>query len=428
MLINADLELALIGREELIRRVKWYIKLRWIFLISLSIIGIFSDYLIPDGGKYALVDIIAFSLCLAINLLLYFSSKILRKPWQFALLALFQILFDIFISCYVVYAHGGVQSRTLILYAIPIIMAGALFGSIAAYIAAFLSAVLYSLTLLLGLTGWASQYVITSTAIQNNVLVPILFYTIVFFILAGLGDFVSGINARTEQELAEQEAISLASHQLRTPATAVKGFLASILSSDRSNLSLQQLAYIEQAYKENERELQLVDTMLLVAQADSKALRLHKVKTDLVTLIDAATSEQSANLLSKKQQLTVDKPQNLWCTVDAKLLRIVIDNLLDNACKYTPLGGAIHIALAQTDHTIHLSVQDSGIGIAKKDLGKLFKRYSRIASAGTYNTGGSGLGLYLTKKILTMHQGSITVAPANGHGTIFNVELRSQDG
>jgi two-component system phosphate regulon sensor histidine kinase PhoR len=254
-----------------------------------------------------------------------------------------------------------------------------------------------------------------------------LFYTIVFFILAGLGDFVSGINARTEQELAQQEAISLASHQLRTPATAVKGFLSALSNSD-NHFTAQQKHYIQKAYQENERELQLIDTMLLIAQADSKALQLHTVKTNLGALIDSAVSEQSANIANKDQKVLVDKPTTVWCDVDPRLMRLVVDNLLDNASKYTPLGGTIRIALAQNDKTIDFTVQDSGIGIAKKDIGKLFKRYSRVSSAATHNTGGSGLGLYLTKRIIDLHQGSITVTSEIGHGTIFNVQLRSQHG
>lgn len=429
MFNNAALRFALLEKGELARRVNWYIQIRWAFIVVIAVVGVLSEFLILGWSKLVSHDVIGAFGALAANALFYVLSRRFKGNTQTALWALIQIIFDTWLASYIVYIHGGLQSRTIILYAIPIIMAGALFGRIAAYISATLSAGLYALVILMNANGGAgAQYTHAAVAVENNVAVPVLFYACIFFLLAAISDFLSGINARVQQELAEQEAISLASHQLRTPATAVKGFIATALA-EHETIPDEFRDLLRQAYEENERELQLVDLMLLAAQIESRGLRLHKEKADLGQLAQDAVHEQLGIIGKRKQHVKMNLP-SVPVMGDPRLLRMAAGNLIDNASKYTKEGGTITVQVATDPNgqDVTLSVSDTGIGIAKRDMSKLFKRYVRLDAAARMGVGGTGLGLYTVKKIMDLHEGTVTITSSPEHGSTFIMRLRREHG
>jgi PAS domain S-box-containing protein len=222
----------------------------------------------------------------------------------------------------------------------------------------------------------------------------------------------------------KDEFLSLASHQLRTPATVVKQYIGMILQGFVGELSEKQRAFLDMAYESNERQLQVINDLLNVARLDAGRVMLARKKTNLTALIVSIVKEHQPTFEGKNQSLLFERPhKNVSVSLDAARLRMAIDNLLDNACKYSPKDACATITVQATRHSITISVKDQGVGIAKKDLGRLFQKFSRLENKKTVTINGTGLGLYWAMKIVALHGGSIDVESSAGKGSVFRITL-----
>lgn len=223
----------------------------------------------------------------------------------------------------------------------------------------------------------------------------------------------------------KSEFVLLVSHQLRTPATAVKGFLSLITDYDSKNLTAEQRKTVSSAYEENERQIKLINEVLAVAQVETGEMELHKRPTDMPAMLQSILSEQQLAMAVREQtaQLTIDPQIMPMLMVDTEKIRIAIENLIHNAGKFSPNGSVIEVELTQAKTGVQIIIRDHGPGIARSDQGKLFKKFSRVSSPGTIKTEGTGLGLYLAKRLVDMHGGSIAVDSTVGKGTLFTVQL-----
>lgn len=225
-------------------------------------------------------------------------------------------------------------------------------------------------------------------------------------------------------ERAKEEFVSLASHQLRTPATGVKAFASMLADGYAGKLNAKQTEFLGKVMESNERQLQIIEDMLNVARADAGRLILVKEEFDVVSMIDDVLIEQKATIDSRKQTLTFDKPHGaIKVNADPKRYRMVVENILSNASKYTPEGGKITIQVKSEFGKVGVVIKDTGVGIAKKDMSTLFSRFGRIDNPLAAKVGGTGLGLYLAKEIMDLHSGKILVKSEPGKGTEFTVEL-----
>jgi PAS domain S-box-containing protein len=232
------------------------------------------------------------------------------------------------------------------------------------------------------------------------------------------------ITKAKELDQARTEFVSLSSHQLRTPATAVKQYLSLLIEGYGGTLNKDQSLFLQTAYESNNRQLAIVDDLLNIAQIDSGNLKLRKSKIDLVQTLSSITAEQVIKLKDKKQSINIKtKVKNLYCQVDERRLRMALDNIIDNASKYTPDGGKVTVSLSRSENRIGIEIADNGIGIAKKDIPKIFKKFSRIEHADAAAQSGTGLGLYLAKKIIDLHGGKIKIESVLGKGTKFIITL-----
>lgn len=223
----------------------------------------------------------------------------------------------------------------------------------------------------------------------------------------------------------KDEFISLASHQLRTPASGVKQFLGLLLEGFAGSLSDQQASFVQKAYDSNDRQISLVNDLLQVAQVDAGKVKLSKARVDIGVLISDVIDEQRDAFSSRQQTVTSELPDApIKALVDAARLRMVFENIIDNASKYTPHGGCIAVTLTATPRDITIAVADSGVGIEPEAQAKLFKKFSRIPNHLSEAVGGSGLGLYWADKIIELHGGGIEVASRQPDaGTIFTIKL-----
>ena len=223
---------------------------------------------------------------------------------------------------------------------------------------------------------------------------------------------------------AKEEFVSLASHQLRTPATAVKQFIGMIKEGYAGEMNPDQQSFINDAYESNERQLRIIDDLLSVARVDSGRMKLLLETTDINALVTAVLDEQKATIEKRRQHLDLHPSgKKLYANVDVSKLRMVIENLVSNASKYTPESGEISVSLSGSSQNIQIIVKDNGVGIAADDIGKLFQRFSRINNELSTKVGGTGLGLYLAKMIVDLHHGTIIATSIAGQGTVFTVKI-----
>ncbi|MDB5187069.1 MAG: sensory box protein [Candidatus Saccharibacteria bacterium] len=222
----------------------------------------------------------------------------------------------------------------------------------------------------------------------------------------------------------KDEFISLASHQLRTPATGIKQFLGLLLEGYAGNLTIQQSAYIQKAYESNERQIDLVNGLLRTAQVDAGKVNLDKSFVNLRTVIDGVVDGLRDVFDARAQSVTViEKDNQSDIYIDEPRIRMVIENIIDNASKYTENGGAVTITLSETNMYAQVSIKDTGVGISEKDIKKVFEKFNRIPNKLSDTAGGTGLGLYWAKKIINLHKGTIGVKSAVDEGTEFIIKL-----
>ena len=222
----------------------------------------------------------------------------------------------------------------------------------------------------------------------------------------------------------KSEFVLLASHQLRTPATAVKGFISMLLDGYSGKVDPKQRELMEAAYEENERQISVINSILDVARLEAGEMMLQRGLHDVGQVAAASAAALAPVAKSQHQTITVKRPRRpATILVDAEKLQLVLDNLIHNATKYSGPGTHISVEVKNHPHAVTVAVKDQGIGIDPADQARLFKRFSRIAGPQTANIQGAGLGLYLAGRLVKMHGGRIFVKSAEGKGTTFTVEL-----
>jgi two-component system CheB/CheR fusion protein len=230
-------------------------------------------------------------------------------------------------------------------------------------------------------------------------------------------DQLEGLNA------AKDEFISLASHQLRTPATAVKQYVGMLTHGYAGEVSKDQQAMLNIAYESNERQLEVIEDLLRVAKVDDGKVYLEKSSCDVVRQVEAVIQGQAVLFKSRGQSVVLNKPSRpVIAFIDPKLMLMVLENILDNAGKYSKGGEQVTIDIEQNDNYTVVSIKDNGVGISKGNRQKLFKKFSRIDNPLSAGVKGTGLGLYWAKKVLDLHEGSIEVTSKLNRGSTFIVK------
>ena len=194
------------------------------------------------------------------------------------------------------------------------------------------------------------------------------------------------------------------------------------LRGDRSNGEHREA--LEQIVAEIQRTSQLVENMLLIANADSGHGRFHMTRVDLAAAVGEACAEASVLAREKRVRFDVELPGSpVWVDGDANALRRLFLILIDNAVKYTPSGGTCGVSVAQRDSAVIGVVRDTGLGISSDDLPHIFDRFFRVDQARSRQQGGTGLGLAIGQWIAASHNATISVASEIDRGTVFEVRL-----
>ena len=244
--------------------------------------------------------------------------------------------------------------------------------------------------------------------------------------------FISGLVAvlhdTTEQEKEERERrlfVSNVSHELRTPLTSVKSYLEAL---DEGALS-EPVApdFIKVSLDETNRMMRMVTDLLHLSRIDNATSHLDVELinfTAFITFILNRFDQIRGQDEEKKYELVRDYPiTSVWIEIDTDKMTQVIDNILNNAIKYSPDGGKITVSMKTTDDQMILSISDQGLGIPKQDLPRIFDRFYRVDRARSRSQGGTGLGLSIAKEIIKQHKGFIWAKSEYGKGSTFTIVL-----
>lgn len=242
----------------------------------------------------------------------------------------------------------------------------------------------------------------------------------------------SDASQEREVDRMKNEFISIASHQLRTPMTGVKGALALLLDDVLGPLNAEQRKYLRRANDSNERLIALVNDLLNVSRLEQGSLMLRDEPVNLADTLASLVAEFQPRAARYQQQLDWLAPHaadgDAVVHGDPVRLREVFINLLDNAVKYTPEGGRIEVRLRADGHDVVAEVSDSGVGIPPDKLPTLFQKFNRIQNPLSGREFGTGLGLYFARSVVELHQGTIEVESHPGQGTRFRVQLPRRRG
>lgn len=229
-----------------------------------------------------------------------------------------------------------------------------------------------------------------------------------------------------EIEDMKNDFVSLTSHQLRTPLTGMKWQLQKMLKKVKFKPS--ETAIIKKTLEANERLIRLVNDLLNVSRLESGTLSVNPEDMDFLHFFDSLVDEIKPLAQHKKIKLVLKKPKGqLAVCLDPQLIAQVFGNLLSNSIKYSPSNTTITVLIKKAEKGFVVSVQDEGIGIAKQDQKRLFSKFFRANKAVDYSTSGTGLGLYIIKKILDICKGTIKVNSDENKGSTFTVTLPFQN-
>ncbi len=223
-----------------------------------------------------------------------------------------------------------------------------------------------------------------------------------------------------ELDTTKDEFISMASHQLRTPLTTIKGYLSMVLEGDVGPVTKDEKKMIQQAFDSAERMVFLIADLLNISRLQSGKFVIENKPTDLAKIVETEVNQLQETAKNHHLTLSYRKPEEFpSLNIDENKMRQVIMNFMDNAIYYTPSGGSIEVALEATDTSVSYTVTDTGLGVPKAEQHHLFAKFYRAGNARKMRPDGTGLGLFMAKKVIAAQGGAIIFKSTEGKGSTF---------
>ena len=412
--------------------------------IFLAFLSAFTNFIIKNtiiqpgrteiifGSANNLFNIYAFIVALiVIGLLIkkYFKSPVLEKTKiQYFLIGtflfvLFNIVFNIIIPSRtgtIAYSMFGDYSAIFLLcFTAYAIVKHKLFG-IKIILTAFL---IILIAILLTL-----DTLLFTTQIAVQILKAISLFIFLIFGYYLIKSVREEVKRREEAEIlsnAKSEFISMASHQLRTPLTAIKGYTSMMLEESYGKIEPRGKRVLSNVLISSERLVKIVEDLLNISRIELGRMKLEKQSIDMKKMIDGVYQEMKTRAKNKGLNLIWKKPKIAFpkLNIDELKIRQVIYNIVDNAIKYTKTG-KIEIKLARENSNLVISISDTGRGFDKDDKNKLFELFTRGKAGTDTFVEGTGMGLYIARKFITLHQGKIWAdSKGKNKGSSFYIEL-----
>lgn len=219
---------------------------------------------------------------------------------------------------------------------------------------------------------------------------------------------------------AKDDFVSMASHQLRTPLTSVKGYLSMVLEGDAGKTTEAQRKLLNQAYYSSQRMVYLIADLLNVSRLRTGKFIIENTPVNLADVVEQEMEQLQKEAATRSVELHYAKPENFpTLMLDETKLRQIIMNFTDNAIYYTPAGGTVEVILKENDKTVEFRIKDNGIGVPKKEQPHLFTKFYRANNARKARPDGTGLGLFMAKKVIIAQGGSLIFESKEGKGSTF---------
>lgn len=215
------------------------------------------------------------------------------------------------------------------------------------------------------------------------------------------------ISKHRELSRAKTDFVSLAAHQLRTPLSIVKWYSDFLLSGDAGKFSKEQLKYVEEIFRSNQRLIDLVNSLLDASRIDLGTFVIEPKPTDVIERAETALSKFYPEIERKKIKLEKQYDKFDKLNLDPRLTQIIFENIISNAVEYTPIGGKIKFIVKKTAKDVFIKISDTGFGIPREEQPKIFTKLFRGDIAKKIQADGSGLGLYVVKAIVEKSGGRI---------------------
>ncbi|SJZ43647.1 two-component system, OmpR family, sensor histidine kinase VicK [Pilibacter termitis] len=245
--------------------------------------------------------------------------------------------------------------------------------------------------------------------------------------ISGLVVVLHDVTEQTKIERERQEFVSNVSHELRTPLTSMKSYLEALSDGAYKDEEVAE-SFLSTSLEEANRMMRMITDLLNLSRMDSGHTTLKKEFINFNDFVSYVldrfdmmkNSEETGKKYVIKREFT---PKDLWVEIDTDRMMQVIDNIMNNALKYSPDGGMITVRLTESQNNVLLSIHDQGLGIPKKDVGKIFERFYRVDKARARKQGGTGLGLAIAKEVVTSHGGQIWADSKLHVGSTFYIAL-----
>lgn len=242
-----------------------------------------------------------------------------------------------------------------------------------------------------------------------------------------LGNLVIAHDVTREKmiERMKTEFVSLVAHQLRTPLSAIKWTLKILLDKELGEITAEQQDFLQKTYLSNERMISLINDLLNVARIEEGRYLYKTTLTSLEQITKSVIESRKGEINRRKLKFKFDKPKSSLplISADVEKITLIIQNLLDNAVKYTTEGGEVVISLRLGKGAVEFSIKDSGVGIPRDQQNRVFTKFFRGANVIRLETEGSGLGLFIVKNIVEAHGGKIWFESKEGQGSTFYFTL-----
>lgn len=231
-----------------------------------------------------------------------------------------------------------------------------------------------------------------------------------------------------ELEMMKLDFVSMAAHELRTPITAIRGYLGLLLTDEQSNLSSESKKFIERAQSSSKQLVGLISNLLNVSKIERGTLNMNFSKIDWAEAVQDAVKDQTFNAETKQTELRYEGPESdVPLIVDVLAITEVLNNLISNAINYTGNNGHIVVGIKHEDGQVVTYIKDDGVGIPPNALPRLFTKFYRVKGGIASGSGGTGLGLFISRSIVEMHKGKIWAESDYGKGSTFQFSLPEFD-
>lgn len=419
-------------------RLLWVSNLRWIAVISLL-------FCVPVAGemfrfKLGFVEITNIAVILiVVNLLYFFIARYypFRNEYQELAFLELQILVDLVIISFVIHYSGGIGNPFYFLYLVQVILSGIIFpGKFLPYFNAIFAAMLLTLWTILEHLVLVDRYLIREEPSAALIITSLFaFYITNFAGIYIINNFMSGYRSLKriidEKNLQLEKAIKdrsrtfrYAAHELKSPMIAIQSTLEVVKSLFSDDLRPEVKDMVFKAERRSSQVIDMIKEMIAVTQYNLGMEKPVFEKVDFDEWLYGIVSHHKDYAKKKNIELIYKHlPYQFLITIDTNGIEKVVSNLVSNALRYTPSGGKVIVEIFVSDYSFGFQVKDTGIGIPKEDLKKIFEEFYRSKNAREMEQIGTGLGLNLVKEIVQHYNGEISVNSEIGKGSEFKVEF-----